>query len=315
MGYLLGGRDAPEAPYGGLAKPDFFIVNSYSCDSRLGWFTAMSRKLDLPLYVLDAPYQPEGGCGDMRNVAYTQSQLEDFVAFLEEQTGTRLGRARLRERLDRARRTTQVLVEINELRKAVPSPMTAGDAFTAVWPMMYMAGTQVCDEFYERLRAEVRERVEQGIGVVPEEKFRLLWSGIPFWYNMRLMNYFEDFGGVVAIETFYHYDEPLLPPQDEDPIRDMALTSTKQRLYTTWIHRQIRDIFDLVIDYKIDGVILSFNPSCRLVYVPQLEIKNALDRAVIPTLSLECDMADERTYSEGQVRTRLDAFIERLLRR
>ena len=36
MGYLLGGEDLPEAPYSGPAEPDILIVNSYSCDSRMG---------------------------------------------------------------------------------------------------------------------------------------------------------------------------------------------------------------------------------------------------------------------------------------
>jgi len=129
------------------------------------------------------------------------------------------------------------------------------------------------------------------------------------------MNYFEDFGGVVATETFYHIDEPLLPVQDEDPIKDMALSSTRQRLYKEGIEAQISEILDMVTDYRIDGVVVSFNPSCRLAYLPQLAIKNAIEEKGIPTLSLECDMADERTYAEGQVKTRLDAFIERLLAR
>ena len=315
MGYILGGEDAPEAPYGGLAKPDFLIVNSYSCDSRMGWFATMSQKLNLPLYVLDSPYQPEGGCDDYRNAVYTESELEAFVSFLEQQTDTKLDRAKLRDILALRRRTADILVEINELRKAIPCPMGAGDAFTAYWPMMYMAGTKACDEFYQRLLAEVRERVEKGIGVVPEERFRVFWTGLPFWYEMRLMNYFEDFGGVVATETFYHFDEPLLPVQDEDPIKDMALTSTRQRLYREGIEAQISEILNMVRDYEIDGVVVSFNPSCRLAYLPQLAIKNALEEKGIPTLSLECDMADERTYAEGQVKTRLDAFIERLLAR
>lgn len=36
MGYLLGGDETLERPYGGLANPDFLVVNSYSCDSRHG---------------------------------------------------------------------------------------------------------------------------------------------------------------------------------------------------------------------------------------------------------------------------------------
>lgn len=313
MGYLLGGDEAPEAPYGGLAKPDFLVANSYSCDSRLGWFATMSRTLNLPLYVLDAPCQPEGGCADVANVTYTESQLEDFVAFLEEQTGTKLDRGKLREKLDLARRAHDIQVGIYEMRKAIPSPMGAGDAYTVVWPGMYLAGTRECDEFYKKLQAEVSERIEKKIGIVPEEKFRLLWSGLPFWYNMALLNYFEDFGGVVAIENAYFRYEKSLPPQHEDPVKDMAISSTTHRPYAGDIEQRVQLTLDIVQDYRVDGVILAYNPSCRLMYILQPELKNALDQHGIPNLGIECDMADERTYSEGQIKTRLDAFIERML--
>jgi benzoyl-CoA reductase/2-hydroxyglutaryl-CoA dehydratase subunit BcrC/BadD/HgdB len=315
MGYILGGEDLPEAPYGGLAKPDFLIVNSYSCDSRMGWFTTMARTLDLPLYVLDSPYQPVGGCTDLDNVAYTESQLRGLIAFLEEQTGTKLDPAHLRQRVELAAKANDIQVEIYEMRKHVPSPMSAGDAYTVVWPGMYLIGTKECDQFYEQLRAEVRERIANKVGIVPEEKFRLLWSGLPFWYNMALMNYFEEKGGVVAIENAYFRHRRSLPQQDEDPVRDMALRSTMQRAYAGSIEERIDLTVEIARDYKIDGVILSYNPSCRLFYILQPALKNALDRVGIPTLALECDMADERTYSEGQVKTRLDAFIERLLGR
>jgi benzoyl-CoA reductase/2-hydroxyglutaryl-CoA dehydratase subunit BcrC/BadD/HgdB len=315
MGYISGGDDLPEAPYGGLAEPDFLIVNSYSCDSRMGWFTTMARTLDLPLYVLDSPYQPAGGCTDLDNVAYTESQLRGLIAFLEEQTGAKLDPARLRQRTELSARANEIQVEIYEMRKHVPSPMSAGDAYTVVWPGMYLIGTKECDDFYEQLRAEVRERAANKIGVVPEEKFRLLWSGLPFWYNMALMNYFEEKGGVVAIENAYFRHLPSVPQQDEDPVRDMALRSTMRRAYAGSIEERTDLTVDIAREYKVDGVILSYNPSCRLFYILQPALKNALDRSGIPTLALECDMADERTYSEGQVKTRLDAFIERLLAR
>jgi len=313
MGYLLGGDEAPEAPYGGLAKADFLVVNSYSCDSRLGWFATMQRTLNIPLYVMDGPYQPAGGCTDPENIVYTESQLEELVAFLEEQTAAKLNRDRLREKLNIARRSADIQKEIYEMRKAVPSPMSAGDAYTIVWPGMVLAGTKECDDFYNKLRAEVNERIARKIGVVPEEKFRLLWSGLPFWYNMALLNYFEDFGGVVAIENAYFRSEKSLPAQHPDPIKDMAVTSTIRRGYAGDLEQRLQLTLDIVRDYSIDGVILAYNPSCRLMYLLQPELKNALDKHGIPNVNIECDMADERTYSEGQIKTRLDAFIERML--
>ncbi len=312
MGFVLGKDDVPEVPYGGLAQPDFMVVSSFGCDSRVGWFGTMSRVMNKPLFVLDAPFQPDGGCANPSNAAYSEGQLREFIAFIEEQTGTKFQPERLRECLDLSRHTNDVEVDIYALRKAVPSPMTAADAYTAAWPGMYIQGTKECEDFYARLKAEIEERIDKKLGVVEPERFRILWSGLPFWYNMRLLNYFEQFGGVVAIENAYYREQRSLPTQDPDPVKDMALASTQRRNFALGIEDRIRLTKEIAQEYKCDGVVLSYNPSCRIFYILQMELKNALDAAGIPTLSLECDMADERTYSEGQVKTRLDAFIEML---
>lgn len=314
MGYMLG-EDLPEPPYGGLAKPDVLMVNSNVCDSRLGWFSALSRHLKVPFLVLDRPQEPDGACDFTHNAAYSESSIRKMVSFLEEHTGNKLDIDKLRETRILARQANDVMHEINELRKAVPCPMGSGDAFTVLWPLNFIRGTKECDEFYRKLLAELRERVEKGIGIVPEEKFRLMWTGLPFWYNMRLLNYPEDFGGVVAIEgmILLPHRYRMLPLQDEDPIKDIVLSSMRQRQFPSGIGAMTETVAQVVKDYTLDGVVVTFNPSCRLSYIPQQELLKGLTDRGIPCLDLECDMADERTYSEGQVKTRMDAFIERLL--
>ena len=316
MGYLLG-KDLPEPPYGGLSKPDVLMVNSYMCDSRLGWFFALSQHLKVPMFVLDEPHQPDGGCDLIQNIVYTESSLRNMVSFLEEHTGTKIDLDKLREIRKQARRANEIMNQINGMRKAIPCPMGSGDAFTVLWPLNFMRGTRECEEFYEKLLAELKERVDKGIGVIPDEKFRLMWAGLPFWYNMRFLNYPEDFGGVVVIEGMVLFPTryPMLPPQDDDPIKDIALTSTRQKQWPSGIGDTIDTVAQVVKDYSIDGVVVTFNPSCRLSYIPQQELMNGLIEHGIPCLGLECDMADERTYSEGQVKTRMDAFIESLLAR
>jgi benzoyl-CoA reductase/2-hydroxyglutaryl-CoA dehydratase subunit BcrC/BadD/HgdB len=226
----------------------------------------MHQTLGIPLYVLDSPYQPEGGCMDSDNMVYSESQLEDLVSFLEKQTGTAFNPNSLREKLDISRRSSDIQAEIYEMRKAVPSPMGAGDAYTVVWPGMVMAGTKECDEFYQKLREEVSYRIKNKTAIVPEEKFRVLWSGLPFWYNMALLNYFEEFGGVVAIENAYFRSQKSLPSQHDDPIKDMAISSTKRRPYAGDIEERIQLTLDIVRDYHVDGVVLAYNTSCRLMY-------------------------------------------------
>ncbi|MHA1431042.1 MAG: hypothetical protein ACTSRV_11725 [Candidatus Freyarchaeota archaeon] len=56
--------------------------------------------------------------------------------------------------------------------------------------------------FYEGLLSEVKERVKNKIGVIPEEKYRLLWDNIVLWYNVGLSNYFHKYGAVFVLEPY-----------------------------------------------------------------------------------------------------------------
>ena len=176
--------------------------------------------------------------------------------------------------------------------------MGAGDAFTAMFPGMYMPGTKEADEFYENLRDEVKSRIDNEIGIVNPEQFRLAWSGIPFWYNMGLINYFEEKGGVVVIDTQYGSAATSINEETRQPNR--------------WgMNGMVASVIRAVVDYKLDGVVLSYTPTCRALYVNQLEIKNALEEELgVPSLLLESDMVDPSSFNEGQTMTRIDAFVE-----
>jgi benzoyl-CoA reductase/2-hydroxyglutaryl-CoA dehydratase subunit BcrC/BadD/HgdB len=67
-------------------------------------------------------------------------------------------------------------------------------------------------------------------------------------------------------------------------------------------------------EFRIDGVVVNSVYTCRPVYLPHLEMVRVLEKELgIPSVVIDCDFVDERSYSEGQVRTRLDALAERIL--
>ena len=182
------------------------------------------------------------------------------------------------------------------------SDMGAADAFAAMFPGTYMPGTQMATDFYTDLRAEVRERMEKKIGIVKEEKFRLAWSGIPFWFNMGLINYFEESGGVVVIDTQYG-------------CAGLTTDTNPGRRPDKWgMNGQVAQVMRAIIDYNCDGAVLSYTPTCRPLYINQLEIQNALmEELGVPSILLESDMVDPSSFQEGPIMTRIDAFIEVIL--
>jgi benzoyl-CoA reductase/2-hydroxyglutaryl-CoA dehydratase subunit BcrC/BadD/HgdB len=318
MGYIMDGLP-PDVPAGGMSRPDFFIITSAVCDNRVKWFEEMADMFDAPIYLLEFPEMPpetrqgassgeevlimvQIGSKDAPHLmGYTVQQYQGLVRFLEEQTGKKLDPNKLEEIRARSRDVGKLRKEINEYRKAIPTPMGAADGYTAMFPGTYLPGTKISDEFYTKLREEVKYRLDNKIGIVPEEKFRLAWSGIPFWYNMGLINYFEDYGGVVVIDTQYG-------------AAGTTINTSSPRQPKRWgINRTVASVVRAVIDYNLDGVILSYTPTCRALYINQLEMKNTLEEELdVPALLLESDMVDPSSYNEAEIMMKIDAFIEQV---
>jgi len=318
LGYIMDGLP-PDVPAGGMARPDFLIITSAVCDNRVKWFEEMADMFNAPLYLMEfaeMPPETRQGASSGEEVMmmvqigrqdaphlfeYTVKQYQGLVHFLEEQTGRKLDQDKLREIRARSREVGKLRREINEYRKAIPTPMGAADGYTAMFPGTYLPGTKIADEFYAKLREEVKYRLDNKIGIVPEEKFRLAWSGIPFWYNMGLINYFEDYGGVVVIDTQYGAAGQTID------------TESPRRPKRWGMNRMVASVVRAVIDYSLDGVVLSYTPTCRALYINQLEIKNTLEEELgVPALLLESDMVDPSSYNEAETMMKVDAFIEQV---
>ena len=310
-GYVLN-NDLSDAPLGGMAPPDLLVTTSSICDVRLKWFEDMSKRLNVPLFTLDRPERVFDGIMQYpkaHEVKYYHSQLEDLLAFITEVTGINYDPDRLSECLKWAYKTNELRLEILELRKAVPSPMGSADSFATMYPAMYCSGTEKAYDFYVALRNEVKAKVRKSEGQIKNERFRLLWYGIPTWFNMAIFSYFEAIGGVFAYEPIYN-PFPWPPLRNEDPLIQIAIrylsfgTSMTTRLHT--IKEQCRE-------YKIAGVVMAYLITCRPLYLPTHEIRRVLQEDLnIPSVLIECDLVDERTFSEAQIKTRLDAFGEQI---
>src|SRR3990172_8797595 len=225
----LGGKSPPEAGRGGMAYPSMFICPSLACDPRYKWFHAFKRYLPyVPLHVYD--YMTPSDDVDVSDphvaqhyIEHNLDQLRSLVAFMEKVTGARLDKKALAYALDKAQEAEHYYYEANQLRKAVPSPMPSQDFFALIAPSMYMRGTQEVVDFFRDLRDEVKDRVEKGIGVIPVEKYRLLWGGIPMWFNMGIFNYFESLAAVFAIETSYgHGNRHEIDINRDDPLEALV---------------------------------------------------------------------------------------------
>lgn len=303
--------DTENLPEGGLPKPDFLVASTGACDTHMKWFQVASRLLKCPLFLLDVPYNISGANSEnleSHHIEQYVSQLKELIAFLEKQTGTKMDKKKLQETLKLSDRTSMLWAQIQDYRKTIPVPMDARDAFSAVFFMLCIPGTTMAVDFYERLREEVKERAENKVGVIADEKYRLIWDNLPLWFNLQIFEYLNSLGAVVVAETFSHVWMGRLNPSK--PLESLA-RKYLPNFANASIDRKVNLTIELVKDFSADGVILPANWGCRMMSVNEMIVKDAVyEKLGVPSLILDVDSSDWRSYNEAQVKAKIEGFLE-----
>lgn len=326
------GEMPPDSPWGGMPKPDMMIGSGQIlCDPRYKWYQAAQHYMtDVPAYDLGFLWPPYDEEGDYEKLApdyikYNLSQLRELVAFLERQTGKKMDWDRLEAVVNLADKTWDMVWEAHELRRAVPTPMGTGDAMNTMVPSVFMMGTEEAYAFYRELYEELKEKVENGIGVIEDEKYRLMWGGgLPPWFALSDFTYFNNKGAVFPVEITYRMTEAtynLDLPKTDDPLEHIAWRN--YQFWNYWnikarkrpgSHPTVERLIEYIEDYKIDGIVMHEAFSCRTWHVGLIWQLNQLKKIYreIPSLILESDIVDMSSYSEADTHNRIDTFIDAL---
>jgi len=305
----IGSAVTKGGPIGGLPKPDFLLACNNICGTVFKWYQELARYFDVPMFLMDTPF--------IHNVKtehateYVRQQCLELVGFLEERTGKEFSEQRFAE-------VALLSVEAVDLWKQVlitaehrPSPFTCFDAFIHMAPIVTLRGTREVVDYYKLLVQEMRQRIEDGVSAVPEEKYRLIWDNIPIWYEMRnLGNLFASNNACLVADTYT--TAWAVDIRIDEPLTSMADAYTKVYLNIS-IDLMIEQLLDLMQRYDADGLVMHSNRSCKPYSLGQYDLaREVTEKTGKPALIIEADMTDSRVYSEAQVRERVEAFIESL---
>ncbi|MCF6246670.1 MAG: 2-hydroxyacyl-CoA dehydratase [Desulfobacula sp.] len=297
-------------PIGGLPKPDMLICCNNICGTVLKWYEVQARFYNVPLFILDTPmchthYHPE-------TATYVRAQIDEYILFLEQMTKRKFDHEKLMQ-VGRLSIEGQLLWQkvLNTTRHK-PSPMSAFDAFFFLALIVTLRGTRVAVDFYKELNREMEERIQKGIGIVPNEKYRLLWDNLPVWYQLKwLSNTFSDHGACLVADTYTSAWCGTIKYIDKDNFLD-SMAEAHTRIYLNiGVDQMAEQVLDMIKFYDVDGFVMHSNRSCKPYSFGQMDImKIVRDKTGIPVLMIEADMLDSRNFSQSQVETRIDAFME-----
>jgi len=299
-------------PIGGLPKPDFLVCCNNICGTVIKWYEVASRHYDVPLFILDTPFTHREFPPAAKQ--YVIDQIYEYIAFLEAQCGRKMDYNRMQEVGRLSVEGLRLWQEVLDSAAHKPSPITAFDAFFHLALIVTLRGTQVAVDYYRQLRDEMQERIKQGIAMVPNEKYRLLWDNLPVWYRTKwLSDKFAAQDACLVGDTYTSAWSGVLPLIDENNFLETMSVAYSQVYINVSLDIMIDTLRQLIKKYDVDGLVMHSNRSCKPYSLGQYDLqKIVMDELKIPTLILEADMVDERSFSESQIETRIDAFMETL---
>ncbi len=293
-----------------IPKPDVLVFNTNQCRDVQDWFAWYAREFDAPLIGI----RTHRGVKDVTesHVSSITKQMDDMIEPLEEISGRPFDMDELGRVVALSRECSDLWKAVLDTAAATPSPLTFFDGTTLMGPAVVGRGTQRAVDFYKILLAELEERVENDVGAVEGERFRIYWEGMPIWGRLRAHSeLFAGLGACVLASTYCNswifsaFDAAA-------PFTSMARAYTELFVVRSdeGKERYIKEMLDF---FQVDGVIYHDARSCPNNSNNRYGMPQRLEQETgVPSLTINGDLNDLRCLSDEQTNTNVEAFIEQL---
>jgi benzoyl-CoA reductase/2-hydroxyglutaryl-CoA dehydratase subunit BcrC/BadD/HgdB len=295
---------------GVLPRLDMMVWSNLVCDNTSKSGELLMELNHCPGFFLDHPFKR-----NETEIGYLTGELEDLIAFLEQQTGRKYNPEKLGEIVAGINRQIELEREIAELRKAVPTVLSPQGFFKILMVDYFFPGQPEGTAYLETLRDELADMVKQHKGWLPNERFRVMTLFIPPIYMIgKLDKLFAEFGIASAIEPYFcsWREGRLDPSRPVESIARKSFMSPLVRMYGPLDDQSLQYFIDAAKEYRIDGAINYAHIGCRQSCATLKLLKDMLGRMDVPVLNLDCDIIDSTSASEDEIHNKVEQFFELL---
>lgn len=312
IGAALRGYSPLQDAYGidGPPRPDLLVYSTNQCREVQDWFHFFGRRHDAPVFGV----RPPTHLGEVTpaHVAFVRGELAALIDRIESRFGLKLHHGRLEEAVALSSAASTLWRRVLDTARARPAALSFWDGLIHMAPVILMRGSREAVTYYETLLAETEQRVRDGIGAVPHERFRLYWEGMPVWPRLRdLSEKLAELRAAVVASTYcnsWAFDAYA----GGDPLEWMARTSIQ-----IFINRDERFkeafLLDMFDRFGVDGAIFHNARTCPNNTNSRFGMTQRLrDGHGVAVLAIDGDLSDQRFFSTAQTMTNLEAFLEQL---
>jgi benzoyl-CoA reductase/2-hydroxyglutaryl-CoA dehydratase subunit BcrC/BadD/HgdB len=252
-------------------------------------------------HILDVPRKVNAD-----TLTWMAEELKNLSDKLAGHFGVDMSEASLNKAMGEWNAFAAIVRSIGELRKR-PNPPITGTEFHQI----VMAALSSPKDLIMPMILEARQEIEQR-QQMPKHRARLMVVG-GHLHDPEFIKVIESQGGLVVADRFCTGTIPGFKSIDlngGNPYKTLAEYTFKKTLCPRMMEdfdRRLNTIIETVKEYKVDGVVLEVIKFCDLWGVDAMPMVTALRDKGIPVLKLE---REYRLGGEGQLRTRVQAFIE-----
>lgn len=242
---------------------------------------------------------------DIQDLNLYVKGLKKAAAKISEKYGIDMSIEALRQSIIKHNEFNSMLKEISDLRKD-EHPKITGSEFHKVMAATMVTPNDMLKEPIKKLQKSLDER--EGLS---NYRARIMVVG-PFLDNPRFVELIEEQGALVVADRYCFGSQPGLEPipVEGNPYFNLANyyfnTCECPRMINN-SQMRLDKLMERISEFNIDGVVIETVKFCDMWGYELLTMEKGLRSAGIPVVKIEREYTNA---SEGQFRTRIQAFIE-----
>lgn len=281
-----------------LPKPNCMIYTNLACDGNMMTFPYLKQTYEIPAFYIDVPYEK-----NQDSITYVAGQLREMKQFLEDITHRKITDQAVEAAVANSKKAASNFQKQLELRKDHDPVSSLTNELYAIFMCHLLAGSKASVTYTEKLLNDVKN-APKGEGL------HVLWMHImPFLQEpvKDVFNYSQN----MHIRACDFVADGFQQMHFSDPYEALA-EKMVNCIYNGSVEQRIASVKHLAKLTDADGSILFAHWGCKGTIGASSLIKHDLESSGLPTMILDGDGCNPANTSDGQVSTRLQAFVEML---
>ena len=281
-----------------LPKPKCTVYTNLACDGNMMTFPYLKQTYELPGFYIDVPYEK-----NQESVQYMAEQLRNLKKFLEDVTGRQITEDAVAKAVDNSKKAAINYQKQLSLRKDHDPVTSLTNELYAIFMCHLMAGSEVSLKYTQMLLEDVK-KAPKGEGL------HVLWMHIMPFLQEPVKEVFN-YSKTMHISACDFVADGFRMMQSDDPYEALA-EKMVYCIYNGSVKQRIEMARELAKEIQADGGVLFAHWGCKGTIGASSLIKSSLEESGLPTIVLDGDGCNPANTSDGQVSTRLQAFVEML---